>query len=138
MKLQITTNQKDEIKGFNSFSLSDLHRVDTEVTDNECENIFISNNVLNSIPPPQIEPFFRLIQSKLRIGGTVTLIAIEPMVVSKMLINNSLDEMQFSNIVASVNSMLPLGAVKNILGSMNLQVLTTSINGISYEITARR
>jgi len=138
MKLQITTNQKDEIQGFNSFSLSDLHRVDSEVTDNECENIFISNNVLNSIPPPQIEPFFRLIQTKLRIGGTVTLSAIEPMVMSKMLVNNSLDEMQFSNIVASANSMLPLGAVKNILGSMNLQVLTTSINGISYEITARR
>lgn len=137
MKLQICVTDEDKIEGFTSVKLQELQFAAQNIADNECEAI-VANKVLNLLDLNQVDGFLTLLNAKLRKGGTLNVSGIEPKVLCKMISNDTIKEETLNNVVSNCNSILPLKDCINMLSSKGLQINNAVINGVEYEISAKR
>ena len=108
-----------------------------DISDNKCEFI-VAAKIINVLRPEQIVDFINLVTSKLRRGGTLVLSGIEPKVLCKMISNDLIKEETLNNIVSQCNSAIPMKSCLELLSTKGLQINNASINGVEYEISAKR
>jgi hypothetical protein len=137
MKVQIVLTEEDKIEGFTTIELKNLGVAIEDISDNKCEFI-VATKIINVLRPEQIADFINLITSKLRRGGTLVLSGIEPKVLCKMISNDLVREETLNNIVSQCSSVMPMKNCLELLSTKGLQINNASINGVEYEISAKR
>tara|TARA_B100002019_G_scaffold210438_1_gene183127 strand:+ start:9649 stop:10065 length:417 start_codon:yes stop_codon:yes gene_type:complete len=137
MKVQIVLTDEDKIEGFTAIELKDLGVAMEDISDNKCEFI-VATKVMNILRPEQIEDFIGLLTSKLRRGGSLVVSGIETKVLCKMIVNDIVREETLNNIVSQCNSAIPMKSCLDLLSKKGLKINNASINGVEYEISAKR
>lgn len=134
MKLQIIEDESQKIEGFETIMTSQNLNLDN-VPDNSCE-IIVAKQALDSTVSAQES--LGKICSKVRLGGSVVISGTELRCFFKNVINGMIDENSASVLVGKSLSLSSVDSVKNGLRSLGFFVKSSTINGVSYEITAER
>ena len=137
MKLQIILNDQDKISNYNHVVCTGEPLDLSNVCDNECEEI-LANNILDMYTLEQVGQVVQQLVTKLRIGGEIAIGGTECRVFAKSIVNGIISESQASDIISQKKSMTNISIVKKALQQLGLSILSTSIEGISYEIKAKR
>lgn len=134
MKLQIIEDESQKIEGFETVIVDQNLNLDN-IPNNSCE-IIIAKGALDRSKDAQ-ESLVNIC-SKLRSGGLVIVSGVELRCFFKNVINGILDEASASAMVGRSMSLSSIDSVKSILRSLGLFVKSSTINGVSYEVTAER
>ena len=134
MKLQIIEDESQKIEGFETVIVDQNLNLDN-IPNNSCE-IIIAKGALDRNKDAQ-ESLVNIC-SKLRSGGLVIVSGVELRCFFKNVINGILDEASASAMVGRSMSLSSIDSVKSILRSLGLFVKSSTINGVSYEVTAER
>ena len=137
MKIQITTSNQEHIAGYREISIKDGKIDFQEISDNECTYI-LANNILDVFPAKHATQCIAELVKKLRLGGTLVVGGTDLRVFSLNVINGMLPSNEASDIISSVTSMNDTGTIADIIRGMNLQIVSTQIGGVHYEISAER
>ena len=137
MKLQIVTDDRTAIKGYETFLLSDLNILSEEVTDNQCEEILASDTI-SLFSQENVFDFLGLLINKLRLNGTLTVSGIDPRLFCKGVLNGLIPQPTMNAIILQSKSMLDIDLIKQFFQKNGLQIERSTMSGLNYEITARR
>ena len=137
MKLHILRSDQDPIENFKQILVTPNEINLEEVSDNECETI-IAPDVLDSFSVPNIAELINALLSKLRLKGEISIGGTDVRLFSKCILNGELSVSEASNVVGQVESMTALPMIQDMLTSAGLRVLSSHLNGIHFEIKAKR
>tara|TARA_X000001382_G_C3039940_1_gene137501 strand:+ start:62 stop:478 length:417 start_codon:yes stop_codon:yes gene_type:complete len=137
MKLQIVTDDRTAIKGYETFLLSDLNILSEEVTDNQCEEILASDTI-SLFSQENVFDFLGLLINKLRLNGTLTVSGIDPRLFCKGVLNGLIPQPTMNTLILQSKCMLDVDLVKQFFQKNGLQIERSTMSGLNYEITARR
>jgi len=136
MKLQIIANESQKIDGFETvWSRKDTELSLDDISDNSCELILAKNTLDENLDRLKC---LKSIVSKVRMNGTVSISGTDVLCLCKATVCSTINTETCSSIMSSLNSIGTVSDVKAALKSMGLTVVSSSIHGVNYEITARR
>ena len=137
MKIHVVKPQQEAIENFkkvvcfnNSIDLS-------EISDNECD-VIMANDAVDLFSIDKIGEMLGPLVKKLRLNGTLVVGGTDLRVLCKSVVNDQISEQDASNIISSLSSATNLRMVKAMAESMGLNVVSTQLSGIHYEITIKR
>ena len=137
MKIHIVNKNQNPISGYKKI-IVDQQKIDfQDVSDNECQFI-MANQLLNDFDHTNIGNCISSLLQKLRIGGTLVIGGVEMRMFSKSVINVLITPENASNNILNCLSMTDATEVSNLIRTAGLNIVSTQINGIHYEITAKR
>lgn len=137
MKLQIFGSDNEKIENYQHLQCYGTPLDLSGIADNECEEI-LAGDVLDMYTVDVIPQLIQQLVSKLRIGGKIVLGGTEFSVLAKHVINGGFTSENVSRIIANKKSLTDVVTIKNALVQLGLSILTTSIDGIHCEVTAKR
>lgn len=137
MKLQVLREGQEKIDNYEHVTTS-FNKIDvSHVIDNECEEILATDS-LDDFTAEAVPQLVHALVSKLRLGGQVSIGGTDVRLFSKAVLNGVMTSTEASQTVSSINSASCAVSVRDALESAGLQVLDTHMNGIHFEIKARR
>lgn len=136
MKIYITKDGKG-IENFTLINLKNFQSEMNEVVPNSCTDI-VADDIIDFVPHSMLEDFLKILISKLRIGGRLIITGIELGVVSRYVIDETIDEDKYSIIISGKASIHYMGTLIDELKKMNLNIQSAQVKGIKYEISATR
>ena len=137
MKIHILKSDQKEIENYKRITVSDDQINLSEISDNECSFI-LANDVLDSFSVENIGSLITSIIKKLRIKGAVVIGGTDIRLFSNNVINGTISGENAAKIIGSLRSMTTLNDTQNIIKSLGLNIDSTQISGIHYEIKATR
>ena len=137
MKLQIFRTDDEKIENYKHIQCYGTPLDLSDIADNECEEI-LAGDVLDMYSVEMMPQLIQQLVGKLRIGGRIVLGGTEFSVLAKHIINGGLTAEAVSQIIASKKSVTDVMTIKNALKQLGLNILSTSINGVHCEVTAKR
>lgn len=136
MKLQIIANESQKIEGFETvWSKKDAELSLDDIPDNSCELILAKNTVDENVDRIKC---LKSIASKVRMKGTVSVSGTDVLCLCKATICSTISTETCSSIMSNLNSIGTISDVKAALRSMGFTIVSSSIHGVNYEITAKR
>ena len=136
MKLQIIANESQKIEGFETvWSKKDAELSLDDIPDNSCELILAKNTVDENVDRIKC---LKSIASKVRMEGTVSVSGTDVLCLCKATICSTINTETCSSIMSNLNSIGTISDVKDGLRSMGFTIVSSSIHGVNYEITAKR
>lgn len=136
MKLQIIANESQKIEGFETvWSKKDAELSLDDIPDNSCELILAKNTVDENVDRIKC---LKSIASKVRMRGTVSVSGTDVLCLCKATICSTINTETCSSIMSNLNSIGTISDVKAALRSMGFTVVSSSIHGVNYEVTAKR
>ena len=137
MKIHILKENQQNIENYKRVTISN-NKIDlSNVSDNECSFI-LANDVCDSFSIEHISELVQGIIKKLRMKGTVVIGGTDIRLFCKNVINGSISELEASKVTESVQSMTTLNETTNLIRSLGLNIESTQMSGIHYEIKANR
>lgn len=137
MKVQILRQGQTPIQGYNPIFL-DVNRINLEgLADNQCEMI-LAADIFESISYQNIAPVLQALLSKLRLNGELVVGGTEMNLLGSAISNGLLTDEQCSNILGSLHCALDARKVADTLRQMNLSIQSMHMDGIHFEIKAKR
>lgn len=137
MKIHIVNKNQNPISGYEKI-IVDQQQIDFQsISDNECEFI-MANQILNDFEHKNVGNCISSLLKKLRIGGTLVVGGIESRMFATQVINGLITPDAASNHIYNCLSMTDITEVSDGIRSLELNIVSTQINGIYYEITAKR
>ena len=137
MKIQILRENQQAIENYTKIIVGDNQIDLSSISDNECSFI-LANDVLDSFSIENIDQLIKSILMKLRIKGSIVIGGTDMRLFCKNVTNGSVDTGQASRIIGVVQSMTVLNDIVNLIRSSGLNIESTQITGIHYEIKATR
>ena len=137
MKIQILRENQQAIENYTKIIVGDNQIDLSSISDNECSFI-LANDVLDSFSIENIDQLIKSILMKLRINGSIVIGGTDMRLFCKNVTNGSVDTAQASRIIGVVQSMTVLNDIVNLIRSSGLNIESTQITGIHYEIKATR
>ena len=138
MKIDIVGNTSDAIAGYKPVVISEDGFMDLfDISDSECTEIR-ANGIIDKFKASQLQGNLVSLLKKVRLGGKVVLTGLDCNILSRQLISSKLDELSFSAIVESSNSISSLKTVAQIVQSQGLKIETQKLSGYTYQIVATR
>jgi len=137
MKIQILRENQQAIENYTKIIVGDNQIDLSSISDNECSFI-LANDVLDSFSIENIDQLIKSILMKLRINGSIVIGGTDMRLFCKNVTNGSVDTGQASRIIGVVQSMTVLNDIVNLIRSSGLNIESTQITGIHYEIKATR
>ena len=138
MKIDIVGNPRDAIAGYKPVVISEDGFMDLfDISDSECIEIR-ANGIIDKFKASQLQGNLVSLLKKVRLGGKVVLTGLDCNILSRQLISGKLDELSFSAIVESSNSISSLKTVAQIVQSQGLKIETQKLSGYTYQIVATR
>lgn len=136
MKLQIIANESQKIKGFETiWSKKDMELSLDSIPDNSCELILAKNTVDENIDRLKC---LKSIASKVRMNGTVSISGTDVLCLCKATVCSTINTEMCSSIMSTLTSIGTIGDIKDALRAMGFTVVSSSIHGVNYEVTAKR
>jgi len=136
MKLQVKKENQESIEGYEVVNLDSSMDI-SNITPNSCEEIF-APDACDSFSFQGIAGAVEALVSKLRLGGTIVLGGTHVNIFAKTVSLGLIPPQEASNIIAAANSMTIPEVLVEIFGKFNLNVDTVNIDGLHYEVKARR
>jgi predicted SAM-dependent methyltransferase len=137
MKIQILTNESNKIEGIETIMIHDMDEGLSSYSDNECE-LILANEILDYVPLNMITECLKKIIRKLRLNGKLVVGGTDVRIFSRNIINNMISEQEASKMIGAKASMSSLITVAKLLQSFGLQVKSSNISGVHYEVVAVR
>ena len=137
MKIHITKQGDEGIKGYKHIEIVDgVVNID-EVSDNQCTFI-LANDIIDEFPLSKSEECIKFLLKKLCLGGTLTVGGTDLRLFCKSVVSGLLSVDEASSIVHSCKSMSDLETVYSAIRLSGLKITATHVNGVHYEVTAVR
>lgn len=137
MRVQVARMGVETIQGYQHVVASDNYINFMDISDNECTEI-LANDILDCFSVEKIAECLQLLASKLRLGGSLVVGGKDVRLFSKAVINGQIKEQEASQLINAVNSMTSVGTVVQFVNSLGLNVVSTQIAGMHFEIKATR
>jgi hypothetical protein len=137
MKLQIINKNQDKIEGYTVVKTDGKELDMANIVDNSCEQIF-APDVTDSFPIQSIQELVTGFVQKLRLGGELVIGGTDIRLFCKNVSNGAIPLPEGSNMITVCNSMTTPDQIIQILSSLKLDVKNVHMNGLHYEIKAKR
>ena len=137
MKIYVTTDKDKKIEGFHVVTIQDFDQEMSNIVPNSSECI-VAEEIIDHVPYNIVQKFISVLSSKLRKNGTMTLTGFDLGLVTRYVLNGAIDEQQYSDIVSNRLSMHNMKSVCNYCRDLNLIIENATLEGIKYEIYAKR
>jgi hypothetical protein len=108
-----------------------------QFSNNECVEINASNS-LDFISFPDLNGFISSLASKTRKGGLMTLGGVDTYSLSRAITNDSISIEEINKLLYSRKSLTDINTTKEFIISLGFEIVSAHLNGINYEIKARR
>jgi hypothetical protein len=108
-----------------------------QFSDNECVEIIASYS-LDFISYPDLNNFISSLASKVRKGGVIVLGGIDTYSLSRAITRDAMSIEEINNLLYSRKSLTDINTTKEFAVSLGLEIVSAHLNGINYEIKARR
>jgi hypothetical protein len=137
MKIHIVKENQTPIENYKRVNVSN-NKIDlSEISDNECSFI-LANDVLNNFSLENIAPFVQGLIKKIRLKGSVVIGGTELRMFCKSVTNGLIGAAEASGVIDSVQSMTTVEETVNLLKTLGLNIESTQMSGVHYEIKATR
>jgi hypothetical protein len=138
MKVHIVRPGEESIGGFERIEISPVFGLDvSQYSDNEIEEIF-ANDLIDSVPSDKVGETIAALVRKMRLGGRMVIGGTDLRLFCKMVISGSMNEEAANKIIGKSSSMIPTSLIMNTLRQCGLNIQASYINGVHYEIEAKR
>lgn len=137
MKIQVAKMSGDIIDGYRHVVASDNYINFMDISDNECTEI-LANDVLDCFSDEKIQDCIVSLVSKLRLGGKLIIGGKDLRLFCKLVLNGLVDRREASNILQNTNSMPSLREITPLVEKTGLNILSTQISGMHFEVVAQR
>jgi hypothetical protein len=125
------------IEGYRHVVVSENYINFMDISNNECSEI-LANDVLDSFSLDKVKDCLIFLVDKLRLGGNLVVGGKDIRLFCKAVISNLISEDEASLIIENINSMPTMIQVVPIIESLGLKIVSTSMSGIHFEVTAQR
>jgi len=136
MKIHITNNE-DHIKGYERIGVQDGKVNLDQCSDNECSLIF-APDCLDYLGFQDMQQFLITARQKMRMGSKLVVGGTDLRMLSRSIVDGSIDIDTANDILYSKRSCADVSLVRDALKNVGLNILTTVISGVHYEIEASR
>lgn len=137
MKLQLLNRDRQEIEGYKVINVTDAKLNLSEIVDNQCEQIF-APDIVDSFPLQNVQELISGIVSKLRLGGEIIIGGTDIRLFSKAVANGVMPYGDASTAISLSLSMSTPDMIAEVLQALNLKIENIHMNGIHYEVKAKR
>ena len=137
MKIHVIREDQTAIENYQKVVISPNQIDLSSIADNECKFI-LANDVLDSFSVENIPSLLQALAKKMRLGSKLVIGGTDIRLFCKNVIIGMINEGDAAKVVANVQSMLTPNQVEAVIRQLNLDIDTTQISGIHYEITASR
>ena len=137
MRVQVAQMGVETIQGYKHVVVSDNYVNFMDISDNECTEI-LANDILDCFSVEKVAECLKLLTSKLRLGGSMVVGGKDIRLFSKAVISGQIKEQEASRLVDSANSMTSVGTVVEFVKALGLNVSSTHIAGMHFEVKATR
>jgi hypothetical protein len=137
MKIQIAKMGEQTIEGYKHVIVSENYINFMDISNNECSEI-LANDVLDSFSLAKIKDCIIFLVDKLRLGGKLTVGGKDIRLFCKAVLSDLVSEDEASLIIDELHSMTAMPKIVPIIESLGLKIVSTNMNGIHFEVTARR
>ena len=137
MKLQILTQEQEPVGGFKTLIIERNNLDLSEISDNECE-VILASDAMDSVSYSSAEQLVAAFITKLRLNGELIVGGTDVRLFSKAVFNGQISPEEASNTVTNVHSMTNGEQMKEIFTKMGLEVQSSYLDGLHYEIKAKR
>ena len=137
MKIQILRENQQAIENYTKIIVGDNQIDLSSISDNE-SSFILANDILDSFSVVNIDQLIKSIIKKLRINGSVVIGGTEMRLFCKNVLNGSINTGQASNIISLTQSMSTINDIVDLIKSSGLNIESTLIRGVHYEVKAKR
>jgi len=137
MNIYITKDDNKKIENFTNIKIQNFQTEINEIISNSCESI-IADEIIDFLTTESIAKFVEALVSKLRLGGKLFITGMELGVLCRYAASETISSKDFSTVIAPRASLSSVDDVINILKQNKLNIETSTIKGLKYEITATR
>lgn len=137
MKLHVRSQTQEPIGGFETLVV-ERNNIDlSKISDNECE-VILAADVLDSFTCASVEQLVAALVTKLRLNGEIILGGTDIRLFAKALTNGLITLEDASNVITNVHSMTNIEKTREVLIGAGLEVQSAHLDGIHYEVKAKR
>lgn len=137
MKLHVVKPQEQAIENYTKAIVSNNDVNLSEISDNECE-VIMANDAVDQFDVERVGELATKLSQKLRKEGSITLGGTDIRLLCKCILNDQITEKEGANIIGSIKSASSANLLKRVLESLGLEIVSTQITGVHYEVTAKR
>lgn len=137
MNIYITKDDSKKIENFTNIKIQNFQNEIQQVVANSCESI-IADDIVDFLASDSIPVFISSLAQKLRLNGKLFITGIELGILSRHVITEVVPAKDFSSVIAPRASLSFVDDIVNIIKENKLNIETSTIKGLKYEITATR
>ena len=108
-----------------------------QITDNECDFI-LASDVMDSFNAGAAPQLLQALVTKLRLNGELVVGGTDVRLFAKAVSNGQIAPVDASNVVTNVHSMTTSEQVKELCTQLGLAVQSVHLDGLHYEVKAKR
>jgi len=137
MNIYITKDDSKKIENFTNIKLQTFQKEVNEIINNSCENIVV-DDIIDFVSHESIPILISALVQKLRTGGKIFITGIELGVLCRHTVSEIVSEQDYSSVISPRASLSCVDSIVNLLKDKKLNIETSTIKGLRYEITATR
>ena len=137
MKIHIVNKDEESIEGYSKVEVENGSLDLTNYSNNECTFI-LASDLADMFRYEQLPNNLSQIRAKMRLGSTLVVGGTDARLLCRAVIDGSIDIPTMNNVIYSKSSCSSLNTLEDIVSSLGLQVITTKISGVHYEIECQR
>jgi hypothetical protein len=137
MKVHVVGAEEQHIEGYERVEISQNQGSLKHLSDNECTFV-LANDTLDQLDYNSAKGFVLEARQKLRLGGTLVVGGTDIRLLARNIINDSIGVEDANQIMFNKKSCLDINTVTDLVSSVGLQIISTRISGVHYEVEARR
>lgn len=137
MKIHVVNKGEDHIEGYERIEPQNGEINLSGFSDNECDFIMASD-CLDFLGYNSAKDFLMQSRQKLRINGTLLVGGADIRMLARSIIDESIDLETANGFIFSKKSLLDVNTVSGMVSELGLQIVSTRISGIHYEIESSR
>ena len=137
MKLHIVKPGQESIENYERVEITPNALDISTVSDNECTSI-MANDILDLFSIDNIPKVLEHLTTKMRMGGDLVVGGTDVRLFCKYVSNDQVGELSAAQLVGNCESMTTLGQISDILQSLGLNIVSSQISGMHYEIKTTR
>lgn len=137
MKIHIVNKDEESIEGYSKVEVENGSLDLTNYSNNECTFI-LASDLADMFRYEELPNNLSQIRAKMRLGSTLVVGGTDARLLCRAVIDGSIDIPTMNNVIYSKSSCSSLNTLEDIVSSLGLQVITTKISGVHYEIECQR
>jgi hypothetical protein len=136
MKIHVVGAEEQNIEGYERVEVNNEGSLQ-HLSDNECTFI-LASDALDQLDLNGAKSFILEARQKMRMRGTLVVGGTDIRLLARHVVNESISVEDANQVLFSKKSCLDVNTVSKLASEVGLQVISTRISGVHYEIEATR